>query len=259
MYVRTALVTGLLRHTPEIWRTNIDGSGTADFLRTATSIAGHQPCSINYRRASNIWGRSKARLVRSRRSKCLSGSDEGEQQTGQYGEFPHAWQRPPRETQARPTCLALEGSASPPDTLVVAAQQKRTDIFSWILDPHATERVVPRCCRCTGANPGIQSPASSKTHIQSPSHPLVISSQLCFGSSPPWNSLQSCAVLPFPPPVPNFWSGRANSKARTPTRPVDETKPNPEARGTLFAICLVHIIYLSSLACVTLCTVSFSF
>jgi hypothetical protein len=67
--VRTALITGLLRHTPEIWRTNIDGSGTADFLRTATSIAGHQPCSINYRRASNIWGRSKARLVRSRRSK----------------------------------------------------------------------------------------------------------------------------------------------------------------------------------------------
>lgn len=32
----TALITGLLRHTPEIWRSNIDASGTADLVRAAT-------------------------------------------------------------------------------------------------------------------------------------------------------------------------------------------------------------------------------
>lgn len=57
------------------------------------------------------------------------------------------------------------------------------------------------------------------------------------------DSLQSCAVLPYPPSVPNFWSGRANSETRTTTRPVIETQPTPEAR-TLFAPRLIHTYHI---------------
>lgn len=229
-------------HTPEIWSTNIDGSGTADLLRATTSIAGHLPPSINYRRDCNIWGRSKARLVRSRRSKCLSDSDEGEQQTGQYGEFPHAWRRPPRETQARTTCLALVGSASPPDTLVVAAQQKERTFSAGSLIHTRQNASFPGAAVALGPTPAFRAQlprrpiySPHRTPSSSP-HNSVLAPLLL------WNSLQSCAVLPLTPPVPNFWSRRANSKTRTPTRPIDETKPNPEARRTLFAVCLIHII-----------------